>query len=98
MIIGHGRVDHNGTSYKIKSYHTGCAITSMERHIKPTTISAEDYLQNEVTKANQTLESDRPNELVNHFTGDQWRWSIQQNRNRRGKQAQTKTMPETHYI
>ena len=35
--------------------------------MKSTNISAEDYLQNEMTKANQTLAEDRLNELVEHF-------------------------------
>ena len=39
-----------------------------QRQTNPTNISAEEYLWNEMVKANQTLGADGLNELVNHST------------------------------
>ena len=64
-IIRHGIDDHNSRSFRIRVSKTGHTRTSS--HIKTTKISAEDYLWNEMSKANQTLAGDRLNELINHF-------------------------------
>ena len=68
MITEYGTDVGNGGSYRVKSTKTGHAITRTKRHIKPTNISAEDYLWNEMAKANQTLATDGLNKLNDHFT------------------------------
>ena len=45
----------------------GCIITGAKRHMKGNPISAEDYLRNEVWRANQPQKADRFNECVDHF-------------------------------
>ena len=64
-VVIHGTEDHNGRSYKIKVTMTGYTIKRKKRHIKATTISAEDYLRNE--KANQPQTNDKFNKLVDCF-------------------------------
>ena len=63
-IIGHGTDNHNGSYKRTMLTKTGCAIIKMKRHIKPTKLLAEYYLQNKITKANHTLATDRLNELM----------------------------------
>ena len=66
-IIGHKTDDHNGRGYRVQVTKRGCAITRMKRDLKPTNILAEDYIQNQITKANQTLAADTLNELTDQF-------------------------------
>ena len=51
MIIGHGTDGHNVRSYQIRMTKVGCAVIG-KRDIKLTSISAEDFLWNEMAKAN----------------------------------------------
>ena len=39
-----------------------------KKHVNATTISAEDYLRNEMLKAYQPQASDKFNEVIDHFT------------------------------
>ena len=68
MIMCNGTDDHSGICYRVRVTKSAHAITRMKGHIKPTNILAEDYLQNETVKANQTLAADRLNEFFHHFT------------------------------
>ena len=78
---------------------SGQAITRMKRHIIPTIISAENYLLNEITKANQAPAVGRLNELVDHFM--QIHKDDQYNKTKKKKKEQTvqaSSMPETHHM
>ena len=65
-VVGHGTEDHNGRSYKIRVTRIRCT-THTKRHMKATPISPEDYLRNEMSKANGPQTDDKFNELVDHF-------------------------------
>ena len=62
-----GTDDHNGRNYRIRVTKTECAKTRMKKHIKPTNILAEDYLQKDMTKANLILAPDSLDEEIHHF-------------------------------
>ena len=68
MRIGYGTDDHNCRISRVRVTKTGHAIIRMKRHIKPTNVSAEDYLLNKMAKASQTMAEDRLNELTDHST------------------------------
>ena len=54
-VIKGQRTDfHDEGSYRVSLTKTGHGITRTKKHIKPTDISTEDYLQNEMAKANET--------------------------------------------
>ena len=82
-ITGHVTDNHNGRSYRVRVTNIGRVTTRMKRQIKPTNITAEDYLQNEMAKGNQTLAADGLNKLADHFM--QLHKSDYQYRNRRKK-------------
>ena len=65
--IGHGSCDHNGRSYTVRVTKMGCTIARTKRHVKGTHISVEEYLINEVIRANSPQVADRLNELVDQF-------------------------------
>ena len=44
MIVGKGHYNHNNWSYKIQATTTGRIITCNRQHIKPTSVTAEDYM------------------------------------------------------
>ena len=44
MAKEHGTNDHDSRGYRIRVTKTGHAITTMKRHIKPNSISAEDHI------------------------------------------------------
>ena len=50
MIIRYGTDNHNGRGYRVRVNKTGYEITRMKTHVKPTNMSAEHYLQNEMPK------------------------------------------------
>ena len=62
-LIRHGTEDHSSRGYRMSK--TGCAITRRKRHIKPSSISTEEYLQNEMTKTNKSTAA---NKLMNSLT------------------------------
>ena len=43
-IIKHGDLSHNGNMYRIWVSKTGCIITQNARHVKMTSIMADQYL------------------------------------------------------
>ena len=53
--------------YQVRVTKMGHAITRMKRYIKPTNISAKDYIQNEIAKANQMLSEERLFQHNDHF-------------------------------
>ena len=64
-VAGHGTEVHNGRSFEIRVMKTKCTITRMKRHMKA--ISAEDYLRNEMSKADQPQTYVKFKKLVDHF-------------------------------
>ena len=56
-----------GRCHRVRVTEIGLAITRMRRLTKSTNISAECYLLNDMTKANQTLAADSLNEAIDHF-------------------------------
>ena len=51
--VGHGTDDDKGRSYKVGVMKTGCIITRMRRRVKATSLSAEDHVRRNLSKANR---------------------------------------------
>ena len=66
-IVGNGTEDHNGRSYKLRVNMTRCTIIRVKKHVTATPILREDYLRNEMSKANQPQTQDKANKLVDNF-------------------------------
>ena len=53
-VVGKGNHNHHNRSYKIQVTKTGRIITHNRQHIKPTPITAENFLHNQVNKHTKT--------------------------------------------
>ena len=63
-IIGNGDHNHHNRSYKIQVPNTGRIITCNRQHIKPTPITAEDYIH---YQANKHPKTDPLDAILNHI-------------------------------
>ena len=63
-IIGKGDHNHHNRSYKIQVTTTGRIITHNRKHIKPTPITAEDYI---CYQASNYTKTDPINAILDHF-------------------------------
>ena len=54
MVVGTGDHNHHDRSYTIQLTTNGRCITHNRQHIKPTTITADSYLQYQSTKQSHT--------------------------------------------
>ena len=63
-IVGKGDCNHHNRSYKIQVTTTGRIITCKRQHIKPTPITAEDYMCYQARKHTKT---DPLNDILDHI-------------------------------
>ena len=63
-IIGKGDHNHHNRSYKIQVTNTGWLITHNRQHIKPTPITAEDYI---CYQANKHAKTDPLDAILDHI-------------------------------